>query len=60
MGAANQDAFDEQLNLAVLWQLPVFFVVEDDDCGICVPRSQCASIFSNVPRRPIWNARRAR
>jgi TPP-dependent pyruvate/acetoin dehydrogenase alpha subunit len=49
-GADNQEALHESLNLAALWQLPVVFVVEDDDWGICVPRSQCASIVSNADR----------
>jgi TPP-dependent pyruvate/acetoin dehydrogenase alpha subunit len=49
-GAANQDAFHESLNLAALWQLPVVFVVEDNDWGISVPRSQSASIVSNADR----------
>jgi TPP-dependent pyruvate/acetoin dehydrogenase alpha subunit len=49
-GAANQGAFHESLNLAALWQLPVVFVVEDNDWGISVPRSQSTSVASNADR----------
>ena len=49
-GAANQGAFHESLNLAALWQLPVVIVVEDNDWGISVPRSQSTSIASNADR----------
>ena len=38
-GAANQGAFHESLNLAARWQLPVVFVVEDNDWAISVPRT---------------------
>ena len=49
-GAANQGAFHESLNLAALWQLPVVFVVEDNDWGISVPRSGSTSVASNADR----------
>ena len=49
-GAANQGAFHESLNLAALWQLPVVFVVEDNDWGISVPRSASTSVASNADR----------
>lgn len=49
-GAANQGAFHESLNLAALWQLPVVFVVEDNDWGISVPRARSTSIASNADR----------
>lgn len=49
-GAANQGAFHESLNLAALWQLPVIFVVEDNDWGISVPRSASTAIPSNAER----------
>lgn len=49
-GAANQGAFHESLNLAALWKLPVVFVVEDNDWGISVPRSQATSVASNAAR----------
>jgi TPP-dependent pyruvate/acetoin dehydrogenase alpha subunit len=49
-GAANQGAFHESLNLAALWQLPVVFVVEDNDWGISVPRANSTSIASNADR----------
>ena len=49
-GAANQGAFHESLNLAALWKMPVIFVVEDNDWGISVPRSQSTSVPSNAVR----------
>jgi pyruvate dehydrogenase E1 component alpha subunit len=49
-GAANQGAFHESLNLAALWQLPVVFVVEDNDWAISVPRSASTAIPSNAGR----------
>ncbi len=49
-GAANQGAFHESLNLAALWNLPVVFVVEDNDWGISVPRSASTSVPSNAAR----------
>lgn len=49
-GAANQGAFHESLNLAALWNLPVVFVVEDNDWGISVPRSASTSVPSNADR----------
>lgn len=49
-GAANQGAFHESLNLAASWQLPVVFVVEDNDWGISVPRSTSTAVGSNAAR----------
>jgi pyruvate dehydrogenase E1 component alpha subunit len=49
-GAANQGAFHESLNLAALWNLPVVFVVEDNDWGISVPRKASTAIPSNAER----------
>ncbi len=49
-GAANAGAFHEALNLAALWQLPVVFVVEDNDWGISVPRAGSTSVDSNADR----------
>ena len=49
-GAANQGAFHESLNLAALWNLPVVFVVEDNDWGISVPRARSTSVASNATR----------
>ncbi|WP_068271281.1 thiamine pyrophosphate-dependent dehydrogenase E1 component subunit alpha [Aldersonia kunmingensis] len=49
-GAANQGAFHESLNLAALWQLPVVFVVEDNDWAISVPRDASTSLKSNADR----------
>lgn len=49
-GAANQGAFHESLNLAAVWNLPVVFVVEDNDWGISVPRAAATSVASNADR----------
>ena len=49
-GAANQGAFHESLNLAALWNLPVVFIVEDNDWAISVPRSASTAVASNADR----------
>jgi acetoin:2,6-dichlorophenolindophenol oxidoreductase subunit alpha len=49
-GASNAGPFHESLNLAALWNLPVVFVVEDNDWGISVPRVQSTSVTSNAVR----------
>lgn len=49
-GAANQGAFHESLNLAALWNLPVVFVIEDNDWAISVPRSHSTANTSNADR----------
>lgn len=49
-GAANQGAFHESLNLAGLWNLPVIFVIEDNDWAISVPRGQSTATASNADR----------
>ncbi|WCE40951.1 thiamine pyrophosphate-dependent dehydrogenase E1 component subunit alpha [Brevibacterium sp. BDJS002] len=49
-GAANQGAFHESLNLAALWNLPVIFVIEDNDWGISVARATSTSVTSNAER----------
>lgn len=49
-GAANAGAFHESLNLAALWNLPVVFVIEDNDWGISVPRAQSTAVTSNAVR----------
>jgi TPP-dependent pyruvate/acetoin dehydrogenase alpha subunit len=49
-GAANQGAFHESLNLAARWNLPVVFVVEDNDWGISVAREASTAIASNADR----------
>jgi TPP-dependent pyruvate/acetoin dehydrogenase alpha subunit len=49
-GAANQGAFHESLNLAALWQLPVVFVIEDNDWGISVSRAASTAVPDNSVR----------
>ncbi len=49
-GAANQGAFHESLNLAAVWNLPVIFVIEDNDWAISVPREASTANTSNADR----------
>ncbi len=49
-GAANQGAFHESLNLAAVWNLPVVFIIEDNDWAISVPRSGSTATNSNADR----------
>ena len=49
-GAANQGAFHESLNLAAIWDLPVVFIIEDNDWAISVPRSHSTATASNADR----------
>ena len=49
-GAANQGAFHESANLAAVWNLPVVFVIEDNEWAISVPRSKSTAIPSNADR----------
>jgi len=49
-GAANQGAFHEALNLASMWNLPVIFVIEDNDWAISVARDASTSVPSNADR----------
>lgn len=54
-GAANQGAFHESINLAALWELPVVFVVEDNDWAISVPRSSSTCVRSNAARATAYD-----
>lgn len=49
-GAVNQGSFHESLNLASLWQLPVVFVVQDNNYGISVPKSTSTAVQDNTLR----------
>ncbi len=49
-GAANQGAFHESLNLAAVWNLPVIFVIEDNDWAISVPKDASTAGASNADR----------
>jgi len=46
-GAANQGAFHEALNLAAVWQVPVIFVIEDNNWGISVSKSASTAVTHN-------------
>lgn len=54
-GAANQGAFHETLNLASVWNLPVIFVIEDNDWGISVPKSASTAVDKNSIRAASYN-----
>jgi pyruvate dehydrogenase E1 component alpha subunit len=49
-GAVNQGAFHEALNLASLWNLPVIFVIEDNDWAISVHRDSSTPVKDNAER----------
>jgi len=49
-GAVNEGAFHESLNLASLWQLPVVFVVQDNNYGISVPKAISTAVQDNTLR----------
>jgi pyruvate dehydrogenase E1 component alpha subunit len=49
-GAANQGGFHEAVNLAAVWELPVVFVIEDNDWAISVPRDHSTANISNADR----------
>ncbi len=54
-GAANQGAFHETLNLASVWNLPVIFVIEDNDWGISVAKSASTAVAKNSIRAASYN-----
>jgi TPP-dependent pyruvate/acetoin dehydrogenase alpha subunit len=49
-GAANQGAFYECLNFASVNDLPVVFVIEDNDYGISTPKRQVTAVEDNSKR----------
>ena len=49
-GAANQGAFHETLNLASVWNLPVIFVIEDNNWGISMSKSASTAVAKNSVR----------
>jgi 2-oxoisovalerate dehydrogenase E1 component len=49
-GAANQGAFYECLNLASVHDLPIVFVVEDNDWGISTPKERVTAVANNAER----------
>lgn len=54
-GAANQGAFHETLNLASVWNLPVIFVIEDNDWGISVAKSASTAVEKNSVRAAAYD-----
>lgn len=49
-GAANQGAFYECMNLASVHDLPIVFVIEDNDWGISTPKNQVTAVDDNSLR----------
>ena len=49
-GAANQGAFHESINLAAAWELPVVFVVEDNDWAISIFSGDVTAVNHNAER----------
>jgi pyruvate dehydrogenase E1 component alpha subunit len=49
-GATNQGAFYESLNLASVHNLPVVFVVEDNDWAISMPKDRVTAVDDNTKR----------
>lgn len=49
-GAVNQGAFHEAMNLAAVWELPVVFVVEDNQWGISVSKADSTAVPRNDVR----------
>lgn len=49
-GAINQGGFHEAVSLAATWNLPVVFVIEDNDWAISVPKGTSTSVKDNSAR----------
>ncbi len=54
-GAVNQGAFHESLNLAAVWNLPVIFVVEDNQWGISVSKEDSTAVKNNAVRAQAYD-----
>jgi len=54
-GAANQGAFHEVLNMASLWQLPVVFIVEDNDYGVTTSKERSTAVRRNADRAAAYS-----
>jgi len=49
-GAINQGGFHEAVSLAATWNLPVVFVIEDNEWAISVPKKASTSVKDNSAR----------
>jgi TPP-dependent pyruvate/acetoin dehydrogenase alpha subunit len=50
-GAANQGAFHEVMNMAGLWKLGFICVIEDNNYGVSVTKSESTAVAHNSDRR---------
>jgi pyruvate dehydrogenase E1 component alpha subunit len=49
-GAINQGGFHEAVSLAATWNLPVVFIIEDNEWAITVPKKTSTSVKENTAR----------
>lgn len=49
-GAINQGGFHEAVSLAATWNLPVVFIIEDNEWAISVPKKSSTSVKDNSAR----------
>jgi len=49
-GAINQGGFHEAVSLAATWNLPVIFIIEDNEWAISVPKGASTSVKDNSKR----------
>ncbi|KUO57285.1 MAG: pyruvate dehydrogenase (acetyl-transferring) E1 component subunit alpha [Alphaproteobacteria bacterium BRH_c36] len=49
-GAVNQGAFHEAMNLAAVWKLPFITIIEDNQWGISVAKSESTAVPDNSVR----------
>jgi len=49
-GAVNQGAFHEAMNLAAVWKLPFICIIEDNQWGISVAKSESTAVPDNSVR----------
>ncbi|MGD8278667.1 MAG: pyruvate dehydrogenase (acetyl-transferring) E1 component subunit alpha, partial [Gemmatimonadota bacterium] len=53
--AVNQGAFHESLNMAALWELPVIFIVENNQFGMGTAWKRAASLVDIAPKAQAYD-----